>query len=152
MSDTHTRQNQLEVALMTMSIPPGIQIRCWTEKDFPDIQRLSTIQGWPTPHNRSEEALVAWQHSWPTLVVTEEERVIGFVRGMTDEEITMYIAELLVEPNYRGKGFGRLLMDACHALCPRTRLDLISTEEALPFYKVNGFRYVGEGLRKSYRG
>ena len=152
MSDSHTRQKQLEVALMTMSIPPGIQLRCWSEKDFPDIQRLSTLQGWPTPRNRPDEALAAWQHSWPALVVTEGERVIGFVRGITDGEITTYIADLLVHANYRGKGIGRLLVNACHALSPHTRLDLISTEEALPFYKVNGFRYVGEGLRKSYRG
>lgn len=150
MSDSHTRQKQLEAALTVLKLPPGIQLRCWTETDFPDIQRLSTLQRWPTPHNRPEEALAAWQHSWPALVVTEGERVIGFVRGMTDREITMYIAELLVDPDYRGKGIGRLLMDACHALCPRTRLDLISTEEAIPFYKATGFRYVGEGLRKSY--
>jgi len=150
MSDSHTQQMQLEEALRTIILPPGIQLRCWTEKDFPDIQRLSTLQGWPTPRNRPEEALSAWQHSWPALVVTEGERVIGFVRGMTDGEITMYIAELLIDPNHRGKGIGRLLMDACHALCPRTRLDLISTEEAIPFYKATGFCYVGEGLRKSY--
>ncbi len=152
MPDSHTRQKQLEAALKVLKLPPGIQLRCWTETDFPDIQRLSTLQGWPTPHNRPEEALIAWRHSWPALVVTEGERVIGFVRGMTDGEITMYIAELLVEPSYRGKGIGRLLMDACHALCPRTRLDLISTEEANSFYNATGFRYVGEGLRKSYWG
>jgi GNAT superfamily N-acetyltransferase len=151
MSDSRTRQKQLEVALTTLSIPPGIQLRCWIEMDFPDIERLSTLQEWPTPHDRPEGALVAWQHSWPTLVVTEGERVIGFVRGMTDGKITMYIAELLVDSDYRGKGLGRLLLDACHALYPHARLDLISTEEANPFYKTIGFRYVGEGLRKSYR-
>lgn len=151
MSDSDTRQTQLEKALTTLNIPPGIQLRCWAEADFPDIERLSTLQGWPTPHNRPDEALVAWQHSWPTLVVTEGERVIGFVRGMTDGEITMYIAELLIDANYRGKGLGRLLLDACHALYPHARLDLISMDESNPFYKAIGFRYVGERLRKSYR-
>ena len=150
MSSSSTRQKQLDVTLKTMSIPLGIELRCWTETDFAEVERLSTLQGWPTPHDRPEEALVAWQHSWPTLVVTEGEQVIGFVRGMTDGEITMYIAEILVDANYRGKGIGRLLLDACHALYPHARLDLISTDEATPFYKANGFGYVGEGLRKSY--
>ena len=151
MPDSSTRQNQLAAALQAMKIPPRIQLRCWTETDFPAIQRLSTLQGWPTSRNRPEEALFAWQHSWPTLVITEEENVIGFVRGLTDGEITTYIAELLIDPKHRGKGLGRLLLDACHALYPHTRLDLISTEEAIPFYKSHGFRYVGEGLRRSYR-
>jgi len=151
MSDSHTRRKQLEAVLATLNIPPGIQLRCWTELDFPDIERLSTLQVWPTPHDRSEEALIAWQHSWPALVVTEGKRVIGFVRGITDGEITMYIADLLVDADYRGKGLGHLLLDTCYALYLHVRLDLISTEESNPFYKAIGFRYVGEGLRKSYR-
>lgn len=151
MPDSNTRQNQLEAALKTMTIPPGIQLRCWAEADFPAVHHLSALQGWPTAHNRAEEALIAWQHSWPALVITEEESIIGFVRGLTDGKITTYIAELLIDPRHRGKGLGRLLLDVCHALHPHTRLDLISTEEADPFYKAHGFRYVGEGLRKSYR-
>ncbi len=69
---------------------------------------------------------------------------------MTDGEVTMYIADLLVEREHRGKGLGRLLLDACHELYPRTRLDLISTAGANGFYRADGFRFVGEGLRKSY--
>lgn len=151
MSHTTERQRQLDETLKTLHVPPDLHLRCWTDADFPAIERLSTLQGWPTPHNRPEEALLAWQHSWPSLVVTEGESVVGFVRGISDGEITTYIAELLVAPDHRGRGIGRLLLDACHALFPHTRLDLISTEEANPFYKAIGFRLVGEGLRKSYR-
>ncbi len=117
MPDSSTRQNQLAAALQAMKIPPRIQLRCWTETDFPAIQRLSTLQGWPTSRNRPAEALFAWQHSWPALVITEEENVIGFVRGLTDGEITTYIAELLIDPKHRGKGLARLLLDACNLTC-----------------------------------
>ena len=151
MTSMQTHQAQLEAVLTTLQLPPTLQLRCWTAADFPAIEPLSTLQGWPTPQQRPEEALAAWQQSWPTLIVTAAERVVGFVRGITDGEITTYIAELFVDPQYRGQGIGRLLLDACHALYPHTRLDLISTEEAVPFYQATGFRYVGEGLRKSYR-
>ena len=151
MSHTTTQQRQLDEALKTLDVPPGLHLRCWTDADFPAVERLSTLQGWPTPHNRPEEALLAWQHSWPSLVVTEGEAIVGFVRGITDGEITTYIAELLVAPDHRGDGIGRLLLDACHALFPHTRLDLISLEESTPFYRAIGFRSVGEGVRKSYR-
>lgn len=153
MSDVHVRQKQLETALELLASPPGITLRSWTEADFPAIQRLSSAEGWPTPQQRPDEALSAWQHSWPTLVLTEDEhdQVIGFVRSLSDGEVTTFIAELLVAPEHRGKGLGRLLLDACHLLYPHTRLDLISDEKAVPFYKAIGFRYVGEGVRKSYR-
>lgn len=141
----------LEEILRPLHVPANIQLRSWAEADFPAIQRLSTRQGWPTPQNRPEESLRSWQHSWPALVLAEGECLIGFVRAMTDGEVTMYIAELLVDPDYRGKGLGRLLLDACHALYPHARLDLISTEGANGFYRAHGFRNVGDGLRKSYR-
>lgn len=150
MPDKHEQQNQLETALKTMTLPAGIQLRCWREADFPAVQRLAALEGWTTFTNRPEESLVAWQHSWPALVVADGEQVIGFVRGMTDGEITTYIADLLVDPRYREKGLGRLLLQACHALNPHTRLDLISTEMAIPFYRREGFRDVGPGMRRSY--
>ena len=142
---------QLETVLEVLTLPPEITLQGWTEADFPAIQRLSTAEGWTTPQHRPDEALSAWQHSWPALVLTEQEQVIGFVRGLSDGEVTTFIAELLVAPAHRGKGLGRLLLDACHLLYPHTRLDLIADEEAIPFYMAIGFRSVGEGVRKSYR-
>jgi ribosomal protein S18 acetylase RimI-like enzyme len=144
-------QHELEAVLKKLAIPEGIQLRAWKEADFPAIQQLSAQQGWTTPTNRPEEALLAWQHSWPALVVTQSEKVIGFVRGLTDGEVTTYIADLLVDPHYRGRGLGRLLVEVCHALDPHTRLDVISEEDAVLFYKKGGFRDLGPGMRKSYR-
>ncbi len=151
MEEGLSRQKQVEGILINLHIASNLQLSCWRETDFPAVQRLSALEGWTTPQRRPEESLLAWQRSWPTLVVVKEESVIGFVRGITDGEVTTYIAELLVDPAYRGQGIGRLLLEACHLLYPHTRLDLISTEKAGDFYKHTGFRFVGEGLRKSYR-
>ena len=151
MSRSRDRQERLAAVLITMKLPEGVQLRCWMEEDFPVIQRLSALEGWTTPQKRPEEMLVAWRNSWPALVVALGEDVIGFVRAMTDGEVTTYIADLLIEREHRGKGLGHLMVDACHKLYPHTRLDLISTEGANAFYKAHGFHLVGEGLRKSYR-
>lgn len=56
MTETLTRQTQLTAALTTLHLPPGIHLRSWTERDFPAIERLSTAQGWTTPHNRVDES------------------------------------------------------------------------------------------------
>lgn len=152
MSTIPTQKALLEAALTTLVIPASVGLRTWQEEDFPTLQRLAAEEGWSTYQRRPEESLLAWKRSWPALILTGEDgQVIGFVRGITDGEITMYIAELLVAYAQRGKGLGRLLLDTCHALYPHARLDLVSSEEANGFYKAHGFRLIGEGLRKSYR-
>ena len=150
MSVQESRAHQVQMMLPKIKIPAGIKIRAWTKANFEAIQELSSAEGWPTPEQRPEEALAAWRHSWPTLVATDGARVIGFVRALTDGEVTTYIGELLVEPEYRGQGIGRGLLDMCHYLFPHTRFDLLSTDEADQFYKALGFRPF-KGYRKSYQ-
>ncbi|OGG50913.1 MAG: hypothetical protein A3F84_00090 [Candidatus Handelsmanbacteria bacterium RIFCSPLOWO2_12_FULL_64_10] len=143
-------KHQVEAAFAHVSLPPGVSIRAWSEADFAGIQRLSAAEGWPTPNERPEESLTSWRNAWPTLVATDGEAVIGFVRALTDGEITMYIAELLVVPERRGQGLGRALLDVCHHLYPHTRLDLLSTVSSDGFYEGFGFRRF-QGFRKSYQ-
>jgi GNAT superfamily N-acetyltransferase len=147
-ADTNCRQRQLEAALGDVALPAGIDIRAWTETDFSAIQRLSSAEGWPTPAARPEDALASWCNAWPAMVAVCEGEIVGFVRALTDGAVTMYIAELLVAPEWRGRGLGRALLEACHLLFPRTRLDLLSTA-ADRFYEANGFRPF-QGYRKSY--
>ncbi len=142
------RQAQVEQAVAGIPLPVGIRIRAWTIEDFAMIQQLSTAEGWPTPEKRPQAALAAWQTSWPALVLVHGEEVIGFLRALTDEQVTTYIAEMLVVPKWRGQGLGKALVEACHRLCPTTRLDLLSTATADGFYEANGFRPF-KGYRKS---
>jgi predicted N-acetyltransferase YhbS len=128
---------------------PEITIRSYQDGDFPDIQRLSSLAGWPTPSARPTDAQHAWQQSHPALVAVHNGQVIGFLRAITDGAVTTYIAELLVVKEWRGQGVGRALVEACHELVPATRLDLLSTAQADSFYAANGFRPF-QGYRKSF--
>ena len=147
----HEERQQAVVAILTqLQLPVATTIRAWIEDDFSAIQELSTTQGWPSPQSRPEESLAAWKNSWPTLVAVEAERVVGFVRAFTDGNITTYVPELLVAMDMQRRGIGRALLDACHLLYPRTRIELLSTETSQSFYTAHGFRIIGPGLRKSY--
>jgi GNAT superfamily N-acetyltransferase len=139
----------IDALLAELALPAGIAIRAWDEGDFPAVQRLSSAEGWPTPTTRPQEALLSWHNAWPALVILYDQELVGFVRALTDGEVTMYIAELLVAPQWRGHGLGRSLLEACHLLFPHTRLDLLSTESADRFYEASGFRRF-QGFRKSY--
>ena len=149
MSRPQDREAQVQNALKKINLPPHIQIRAWAETDFPAIQQLSHKEGWPTPTKRPNATLTAWRHSWPALVATHKASVIGFIRALTDQEITTYIAELLVAPAYRGQGIGRHLLNTCHHLFPNTRIDLLSTDTADQFYQSFGCKPF-QGYRKSY--
>jgi GNAT superfamily N-acetyltransferase len=150
MAEHSDPRRRAEGALTDLVLPVGISFRAWAAADFPAIQRLSSAEGWPTPVVRPDEALAAWRNSWPALVALAPAEVVGFVRALSDGEVTMYVAELLVARAWRGRGIGRALLDACHLIYPHTRIDLLSTESADRFYAASGFGAF-RGFRKSYR-
>lgn len=128
-----------EELISSVNLPEGISIRAFLEEDFSSIQNLYEKEGWLNYVKRKEDSLEAWKSSAICFVALHEEKVVGFVRGLTDGEITTYIAELLIENSFRGKGIGKALVDLCQALYPRTRLDLISEKKAEGFYENNHF-------------
>jgi len=135
--------------LSKINLPEGIFIRSFIEGDFTAIQKLYEAEGWMTAIKRPEDSLQAWKNSTIALVAVEGENIVGLIRALTDGEVTTYIAELLTDRDYRGKGLGKALIDACHSLYPHARLDLLSTEAADEFYISNGFKE-SRGFRKSY--
>lgn len=64
-----------------------------------------------------------------------DEKLVGFLRAITDTQITTYLCELLVVREFRRLGLGKLLIDVCQGLVPTTRVDLLSTDEADDFYR-----------------
>lgn len=104
--------------LHRMALPQGVQIRAWRDDDQADIARLSAAEGWPSPIERPRETHLAWQSSWPSLVAEAEGNVVGFVRTISDGAITAYVAELLIDPVWRARGVGAMLLDVVHELTP----------------------------------
>jgi GNAT superfamily N-acetyltransferase len=126
----------------------GLALRAWADGDFEAMAALSEAEGWVTAGTRPGEARLAWQRAWPALVVYETGDLIAFLRAISDQVVTTYVGELLVAPRWRARGIGTALLDACQALAPRTRLDLLSMPDATRFYERAGFRRFA-GFRRS---
>ena len=127
---------QLDAVLARFDIPASFSIRAWSSSYFDVMCTLSSAEGWTTPELRPKEMLVAWENSWPTLVAVDTDgRLVGFLRAITDTQITTYLCEVLVDREFRRLGLGRLLIDVCQGLVPTTRLDLLSMGEADDFYR-----------------
>lgn len=148
MVDQIQRRLSVERAVCGLALSPGVTIRPWAETDFPAVQDLPAAEGWPTPVERPDDTLAAWRHSWPALVAVARGEVVGFLRGLTDGYITLYVAELLVAPRWRGRGVGTALIEVAQRLYPSTRIDLLGTETSASYYETHGYRPF-RGFRKS---
>jgi ribosomal protein S18 acetylase RimI-like enzyme len=82
-----------------------------------------------------------------------DERVLGFSQAIGDGAITGYLCMLLVAAGARGQGIGKALIDRTLRDSGVLRLDLLSSEDAMPLYerfphaRMPGFRlYPDESL------
>ena len=77
------------------------------------------------------------------LKAVENGQMIGFVAGdPRPSEGISWVATICVLPEYRGKGIGRALLEACEKALPTEIIHLcvrISNEEAIRMYKMAGY-------------
>ncbi len=85
------------------------------------------------------------------LKAVENGQMIGFVAGdPRPSEGISWIATLCVLPEYRGKGFGRALLEACENQLPTKIIHLcvrISNEEAIRMYKMSGYTNIDRWIK-----
>ena len=80
-------------------------------------------------------------------MLEEDQKILGFARYLTDEVMTTFLAEIIIDKSHRRKGLGQQLIEEIHKKYPLTRIELIS--EADEFYRSISFKPVGTGFRKS---
>lgn len=85
--------------------------------------------------------------TWTTRIVRAEGRLVGSVRGRTVEDDVWEIGRLMVAPDLRGRGLGRLLLEHGEAIAPpQTRVFRLFTgrdsEANLRRYRRAGYRVV----------
>lgn len=111
------------------------------------VIRLCRAQGWssfPADPARAKRVLTA--PGVTTVVAVDQQEVVGFAELFSDGEIQAYLATMAVEESRRGRGIGRALISEGLRLAGGERLDLLSEDSALDFYRTlphrakHGFR------------
>lgn len=122
---------------------------------------LYTSVGWEPPGR--EQVAAALEGSLAVFTSLDGEKPVGMVRLLGDGGMSFYLKDFAVLPAYQSHGVGTLLMDALEGWIrerlPRdwaVSLELISTKEAVAFYKKRGFEerpcdWDGPGMMKMLR-
>jgi GNAT superfamily N-acetyltransferase len=90
------------------------------------------------------------------LVDPATDRLVGFARALTDRRYRAYVYDVIVAPDWQGRGLGRVLMDALLAhprLAAVEMIELSCQREMVPFYRRWGFTdELGGSLRMRRSG
>lgn len=135
--------------MITLKNGMEIEIRTYKEADFPWIHALNEQEQWNNLVVKKEETKAAWNHSNIAYVATENDKIIGYIRGITDQSITLFICELLIDQAYRGIGVGHQLLYYVHRLYPTTRVEMLASSTSNTYYENQGFRPF-YGFRKTF--
>ena len=117
--------------------------------------------GWEPPC--IEQVRTALHNTIATFTCYDGDRPVGMVRVIGDGGMSFYIKDFAVVPAYQGKGVGKQLMLALEQFVKECKpsdwavsLELISSKEAVNFYKKYGFEerpcdWDGPGMFKMIR-
>lgn len=133
---------------MTVSYQNGIP-------DKNEFYELYETTGWNARHQFSKNDLFkAINNSWYVISVYYNEKLIGFGRVISDGVYQTFIGDLIVHPNYQGKGIGsevlKRLIDQCKENGMKW-IQLTCAQGKVEFYKKFGFEERptdGPGMQK----
>ena len=117
--------------------------------------------GWEPPGLDQIEA--ALEHTFASFTAYDGSRPVGMVRLLGDGGMSFYLKDFAVLPSCQSRGVGSLLLAAAEQYIREqipegwaVSLELISTREAVSFYKKKGFEerpcaWDGPGMFKMIR-
>ncbi|KPL58933.1 GCN5 family acetyltransferase [Rossellomorea vietnamensis] len=126
-----------------------IEIRAYNPEDFSCIHTLNTEEKWNNLVENSVSTKDAWDHSNIAYVAEFNGGVIGYIRGLTDQSVTLFVCELLIKDDFRGWGIGDALLKYVHGLYPKTRIEMLASTSSHTYYEQKGYRPF-YGFRKTF--
>jgi GNAT superfamily N-acetyltransferase len=118
-----------------------IEIKTHRERPIPprSVRELYGHVGWSRPVN--EEELREVLEAGPAVGAWDGERLVGFVRALSDGHLAAYVEDVMVHQDYRRGGVGDLIMSRLLTEIKRSaNVSLFCERPVARFYERNGFR------------
>jgi len=104
---------------------------------------LFLTTGWNKTYNATPSELErANKNSWLALSAYDENRLVGFGRVVTDFVLHAMIFDMIVLPDYQGKGIGTMIIETLVKKCNDQGIrdiQLFCAKGKRAFYEKNGF-------------
>jgi GNAT superfamily N-acetyltransferase len=105
--------------------------------------KLFGTTGWNEEYHANAEDLArALRNSWIAISAYDGDRLVGFGRVVSDQVLHAMIYDMIVHPEYQGKGIGRMILDALVSRCRQHGINdvqLFCATGKRAFYEKNGF-------------
>jgi ribosomal protein S18 acetylase RimI-like enzyme len=112
------------------------------EVDLDQLQALFNLAAFWARDRRRQDLAVAIAHSNPVISAWDDDRLVGFSRGMSDGIYRATIWDVVVHPDYQGVGLGRKLVETILAdpVVAHVEKVYLMTTNQQRFYEKIGFR------------
>jgi ribosomal protein S18 acetylase RimI-like enzyme len=107
--------------------------------DAAQVRRLYESVDWG--HNRDDDGIRATIEAGVAVGAWDGDRLVGFVRALSDGMYRSYIEDVMVDPDYRGQMIGeRMVARMLESLADIEIVSLFCLPERVAFYGRNGFK------------
>lgn len=103
---------------------------------------LFKTTGWQTTAEAAD-LMLALHNSWLTLSVYDQDQLVGFGRVVSDGVMYAMIYDLIVRPEYQGKGIGKSILEKLINRCKMQgiqQVQLFCAKGKIQFYERFGFQ------------
>ena len=109
--------------------------------DVVQVQQLLSVGAFWAQHRTLSDLETAIQHSEPVVTAWDGERLIGFARATSDRVYRAVLWDVVIHPEYRGRGLGRTLVKTllAHPSVQKVERVYLMTSSQQGFYERLGF-------------
>jgi ribosomal protein S18 acetylase RimI-like enzyme len=122
-----------------------VEIRVGSEVSRESLRDLYDSVGWTayTAEDRGLDLPGAVKASTYAVTAWRDENLVGLARGLSDDVSVFFLQDILVRPEFQGRGIGRRLLQNCLERFGHVRTRILLTdddERQQRFYESMGFR------------
>lgn len=124
-----------------------MEIREYKDFNIDEIRELYDAVGWSSYTDDMDDLIKGYENSLKILAAFEDGKLLGVIRAVGDGYTIIFIQDILVLPDYQGKGIGSALLDSMMDLYPNVRQIELTTDispETIGFYSSLGFEEFSE--------